>query len=233
MIFQARKSTGDYHANMDADMFIRWWKDYMSPALTKYSIEAIPVMDNASYHTTPAEGSINIKSLTTKKHLTDLLDKYEVPYNKGRAPRGDNLEQLKVKLADWLKINAKERNIKINVTRFQDCCREDGHRPPLMTPPYHPELQPIEELWRDVKCSVARKFAGTRTMTVLKEHVENAFREYGTAAKTKNKMKRARENEKKYREKGVYAEVIDLTGADESEDEYDIIENDSESDDEK
>ena len=64
-------------------------------------------------------------------------------------------------------------------------------------------------------------------------HVENAFREYGTAAKTINKMKRARENEKKYREKGVYAEVIDLTGADESEGEYDMIENDSESDDEK
>ena len=79
----------------------------------------------------------------------------------------------------------------------------------------------------------------TRTMTVLRVHVENAFREYGTAAKTINKMKRARENEKKYREKGVYAEVIDLSmmmifsGADESEDEYDIIENDSESDDEK
>ena len=73
----------------------------------------------------------------------------------------------------------------------------------------------------------------TRTMTVLRVHVENAFREYGPAAKTINKMKRARENEKKYREKGVYAEVIDLTGADESEDEYDIVENDSESDDEK
>jgi hypothetical protein len=110
------------------------------------------------------------------------------------------------------------------VTRYQDCCREDGHRPPLMTPPYHPELQPIEELWRDVKCSVA----GTRTMTVLRTHVEDAFREYGTAAKTKNKMKRARECEIKHREEGVYAEVIDLTGADESDDEYYIIENDTE-----
>ena len=100
-----------------------------------------------------------------------------------------------------------------------------------MTPPYHPELQPIEELWRDVKCSVARKFAGTRTMTVLRSHVEEAFRHYGTAAKTVNKISRARANEKKYREKGVYADVIDLTGADESEDEQDIIENDSGSDD--
>ena len=216
---------------MDADMLIKWWTEFMAPALTKYSVEAIPVMDNASYHTTPAEGSLNVKTLTTKKQLTDQLDNYNVPYNKGRAPRGDNLEQLKLKLSEWLKINAAEHGVKMNITRFQECCKRDGHRPPLMTPPYHPELQPIEELWRDVKCSVARKLAGTRTMTVLRSHVEEAFRHYGTAAKTVNKISRARANEKKYRVKGVYADVIDLTGADESEDEQDIIESDSGSDD--
>jgi hypothetical protein len=100
-----------------------------------------------------------------------------------------------------------------------------------MTPPYHPELQPIEELWRDVKCQVARKFAGTRTITQLRAHVEAAFRQYGTAEKTVNKVARARENEKKYRVKGVYADVIDLTGADESEDDFEIVENDSSDDD--
>ena len=45
------------------------------------------------------------------------------------------------------------------------------------------------------ECSVARKFAGTRTMTVFRTHVEDSFREYGTAAKTKNRMKRARARE--------------------------------------
>ena len=82
-------------------------------------------------------------------------------------------------------------------------------------------------------CQIARKFAGTRTMTVLRSHVEEAFRHYGTAAKTVNKISRARANEKKYRvyADGVYADVIDLTGADESEDEQDIIESDSGSDD--
>lgn len=136
---------------MDADMLVKWWTEFMAPALTKYSVEAIPVMDNASYHTTPAEGSLNVKTLTTKKQLTDQLDNYNVPYNKGRAPRGDNLEQLKLKLSEWLKINAAEHGVKMNITRFQECCKRDGHRPPLMTPPYHPELQPIEELWWDVK----------------------------------------------------------------------------------
>lgn len=33
-------------------------------------------------------------------------------------------------------------------------------------------------------------------MTVLRSHVEEAFRHYGTAAKTVNKISRARANEK-------------------------------------
>lgn len=234
MLFQARKSTGDYHANMDGDMFIKWWKEYMSPALEKHCIEVIPVMDNAAYHTTPAEGSINAQSFTTKKQCTDLLDKYNIPYVQGRAPVGDNLDQLKVKLMSWLKENAVKEGIKMNLTRFQECCQNGDKNgkyfQPIMTPPYHPELQPIEELWRDVKCLVARKFAGARTVRELREHVEDGFKLYGTAEKTKNKIKRARDNETRYIEKGVYADVVDLTLSDESEDDNDIVENDSSSD---
>ena len=48
--------------------------------------------------------------------------------------------------------------------------------------------------------------------------------------KTEGKMRRARENEKRYIEKGVYADVIDLTLSDDSESDNDIIENDSSSD---
>jgi hypothetical protein len=60
---------------MDGDMFIKWWKEFISPALEKHCIEVIPVMANAS-HTTPAEGSVNAQSFTTKRQCTDLLDKY-------------------------------------------------------------------------------------------------------------------------------------------------------------
>jgi len=43
------------------------------------------------------------------------------------------------------------------------------------TPPYHPELQHIEELWRDVKQYVARKYVGLRSMTDLRKHVLEGF----------------------------------------------------------
>ena len=42
-------------------------------------------------------------------------------------------------------------------------------------PPYHPDLQPIELTWGFVKGHVARKFSGTRNMSELKEHVQEAF----------------------------------------------------------
>ena len=48
--------------------------------------------------------------------------------------------------------------------------------------------------------------------------------------KTEGKMRRARENEKRYIEKGVYADVIDLTLSDDSESDNDVIQNDSSSD---
>lgn len=133
----------------------------------------------------------------------------------GRAKKdgtgGDNLEQLRATLDNWLKINAEKYGIMVGVTRVQQLCREHGHFDQLMTPPYHPELQPIEDLWRDVKQLVGRKYVGGRTMTDLVQQVNEAFIEYGTAAKCHGKINVALKNEKRYVEEGVYVPVIDLT----------------------
>ena len=70
MLYQARKATGDYHANMDADMFCKWLGEMMLPGLEARNMEAIFVMDNASYHCTPAVGSINVESMSKKCQIT-------------------------------------------------------------------------------------------------------------------------------------------------------------------
>jgi hypothetical protein len=231
MLFQAKKGTGDYHDNMDSDMFCRWLELQLFPVLRRQGIQAILVMDNASYHGVPAPGSINIKSMTKKSDVTEHLDRYNVPYRAGRAPHGDTLEQLKEILKAWLKENAAAHNLLVGVTRVEALCKKHGHFKPLMTPPYHPELQPIEKLWRDVKMFVARQFAGTRSMKELEEHVKTGFRKYGTAQATKGKMEDIEMWEQKYKTKGVYADVIDLTTVEESDDEVDFDEDDNDSDD--
>jgi transposase len=163
----------------------------------------------------PAEGSLITKSMTTKNQITEILDKYEIPYRKGRAKKdntgGDNLEQLRKILDDWLVINAKKHNIIVGVTRVQQLCRQYGHFDPLMTPPYHPELQPIEDLWRDVKQYVARKYMGGRTMSELFDQVKEAFTIYGNVDKCQGKINEALRHEARYVAEGVYAPVIDLT----------------------
>ena len=181
LIFQARKRTGDYHQNMNGLCFnTEWLTKKMIPALKKHNIEAIFVLDNASYHLVPYPGSINVDSWTTKKQFTDFMDQYSIPYVPGRAPKGDNAEQLKAKTKEWLAANAEGLGLLVDVTHMGQLCREHGHHI-LLTPPYHPELQPIEKLWRNVKMYVARKFAGTRTMPELLKHVREGFEKYGTA----------------------------------------------------
>jgi transposase len=230
MLFQARKATGDYHANMDSDMFCKWLEENLFPVLDRHGIRAILVMDNASYHCVAAPGSINVKAMTKKSEVTDILERFQVPYRAGRAPNGDTLDQLKVILTNRLKENAATNNLMVGVTRVQQLCKSRGHFKPLMTPPYHPELQPIEKLWRDVKMYVARQFAGTRSIYELKEHVKSGFRKYGTVEATVGKMQDVFTWELKYKNDGVYAEVIDLTLLeDDTDNEIEYVDDDSDS----
>ena len=231
MIFPAKKSTGDYHANMDSDMFCKWLEEYLFPVLKRKGITAIVVMDNASYHCVAAPGSINVKAMTKKSDVTNILDQFAVEYRGGRAPAGNTLDQLKVILSNWLKDNTAIHNLTVGVTRAQQLCKKWGHFKPVMTPPYHPELQPIEKLWRDVKMYVARQFAGTRSMNELKQHVESGFRKYGTVEATVGKMQDAFTWESKYKNEGVYADVIDLTMLeDDTDNEIEYLDDESDSD---
>lgn len=72
-------------------------------------------MDNASYHLCPAEGCMITKSITTKLQITSIIDRYNIPYRNGRAKKddsgGDNLEQLRTILDNWLRIHADTHGI--------------------------------------------------------------------------------------------------------------------------
>jgi transposase len=218
MLFKAGKARGDYHKNMDSDMFCKWLTEFLFPILERMNLQAILVLDNASYHTVPAEGCIITKSITTKIAMTAVMDEYKVPYIPGRAPAGDTLIQLREKMDAWLKVNAAASGLKVGITRVQEICEANGHFPPLMLPPYHPELQPIEDLWRDVKQYVARNYRGGRTMEVLRTHVLEGFRRYGTRKSCSGYCELAKKNEKLYSDDGKYGTVIDLTDVNDPDD---------------
>ena len=55
-------------------------------------------------------------------------------------------------------------------------------------------------------------------MTELWEQVREGFRRYGTKEACVGRMNEAFDWERKYREEGVYSEVVDLTGLDDETD---------------
>lgn len=189
-------------------------------------------MDNASYHLTPAPGSVNVSSFTTKGGVIEILDRYDIPYRAGRAPMGDSLEQLKRILTAWLDVNAETHNIMVGVTRMEALLKAHGHFPPLLTPPYHPELQPIERFWRDVKMCVAREYAGRRSVIELRLQVKAGFIKYGTAKSRRGSFEKARAEEAKYKQLD-YIPVVEVANDlnDDSDIEDQGLEDDSESDD--
>ena len=210
LFFKAKQRTGDYHKNMDNDRFIDWMVDDLFLACASLGLEAWLVMDNASYHLNPAPSSVVPSAWTNKDEAYIFLDKCNIEHRKGRVPRGYNLNALKVIAHAWLKVNAKDKGIGYNISRAGLLCREHGHHI-LLTPPYHPELQPVEELWRDVKMYVGRVNCGSRSWTQLEEDVKVGFTKYGTSYHPARKVARAWAHEASYVTRGVYPPVIDLT----------------------
>jgi transposase len=225
LLFQAKKGTGDYHKQMDSNVFCTWLQNQLFPILAEKNIKAILVLDNASYHCAAADNSINVESMTTKREIIEIMDRYQIPYNAGKAPIGDSLEQLKDKLRSWLRQNAEANDIIVGKTKLELLCEQYGHYPPLFTPPYHPELQPIEHLWRDVKQYVSRKYVGGRSMTELNEQVRDGFRRYGTAEWVRTHyVKECSEKEQLYRAQGFIGDEVPADWAEyELEEDDDII----------
>ena len=112
-------------------------------------------------------------------------------------------------MKNWLKIHAKREGITVDKMKIDMLCENHGHFPPLWTPPYHPELQPIELLWRTVKGYVARKYVGGRSMNELEAQVRDGFIKYGSAEfVSEHLMRDVLEFENKYKTKGYNGDVV-------------------------
>lgn len=137
LVFKGTRKTGDYHGQMNWDLFKKWFTEKLLPNIPKNSFI---IMDNASYHNTLSENSPPTP-LCSKKKIKEWLE-----YNKIYC-RDDC---LKPELVEVMKKIATEP-----IYAIDEIARSYGHEV-IRTPPYHPELQPIETCWGVVKNHVAR-----------------------------------------------------------------------------
>ncbi len=137
LVFKASKKTGDYHANMNWDNFSEWFQEKLLQNIPENSLI---IMDNAAYHNVLAEEAFPKKSHSVKR-LREWLSNNEIPWTK---------DMLKTELFELCSRLSTKPEFLIDTI-----ARKHGHSI-LRTPPYHPELQPIETCWAIVKNHVAQ-----------------------------------------------------------------------------
>ncbi len=154
LVFKSTRKTGDYHGQMNWNMFRKWFVDSLLPNIPKGSLI---ILDNAAYHNVLASYSAPTVSCTKEKIFSWLA-------NEGIPCREDC---LKAELVEIL-----QKFVPSPTYALDELAREQGHEV-VRTPPYHPELQPIEVCWGVTKNEVARYC--DFTMKGLQEKLEKAF----------------------------------------------------------
>lgn len=155
LVFQAKQRTGDYHGQMNSENFTKWFTEQLLPHLPPRSLI---VMDNAPYHNELAEEAFPTPK-TRKAQLRQwLLTHHPAHY-------GEDL--LKPELYQRCK------QLCPPPPRRLDRIAEAAGHTIIRTPPYHPELPPIETVWAVIKeyCAIRCDY----TLAGLKTHLEAGF----------------------------------------------------------
>lgn len=154
LVFQSSKKTGDYHSQMNHEVFKTWFEEQLLPNILDNSLI---IMDNASYHNALSPSSAPTASCKKEKIRNWLL-------NNG-APVAEN--SLKAELVELLSKLSPAPTYAID-----EIAQQHGHSV-LRTPQYHPELQPIETCWAVVKNTVSNKC--DFTMKGLRSQLQKGF----------------------------------------------------------
>lgn len=176
VVFKSTRKTGDYHGQMNGDRFQKWFVEKLLPPIPKASLI---VMDNASYHNVLADYSAPIPTCSKAK-IRSWLESNKIPCKD---------DCLKVELIEILRKIAPEPTYVID-----EIARQHGHEV-IRTPPYHPELQPIEMCWGILKNEVARHC--DFTLENLKRQLEDAFEKI-TAETCQRIIKKVRSVEERF-----------------------------------
>lgn len=137
LMFKATKKTGDYHANMNQQNFVRWFQEHLLPNIPN---ESLIILDNAPYHNVLGADAFPKKSHSVTR-LREWLSDNTIPWTQ---------DMIKAELFELcVRFAAKPEFL------LDTIARKAGHSI-LRTPPYHPELQPIETCWAIVKNHVAQ-----------------------------------------------------------------------------
>ena len=187
LIFKSGTKSGDYHDEMNSENYEKWLREKLIPNLPPGSVV---VTDNAPYHNKQIDKAPTSNS--TKSEMTAWLTAKNIDFS---------ANMYKPQLYEIIKKN-KASNV---IYKFDCLLREHGHVA-LRLPPYHPDLNPIENIWAQVKNNIARKNVDFKLETV-RELAESEFK----TVTVDDWIKRCRnviKNEDKYLENERQIDVV-------------------------
>jgi transposase len=186
-VLEDGQDDSDYHNTMTGAKFTAWVRNRLLPTF----VEMYPgkkmylVLDNAAYHKPRDESWISASQAMNKHELVhQLLDlgvtqlttigerpcivpahRFEAKIGEG-GPSKDDLIAATTK---WI-----DEHPDYNRTVIEQLFDDAGHTL-IYTPPFCPEVQPIELLWAKVKRYVADRSTHNRSITEARQQTEDGF----------------------------------------------------------
>lgn len=154
--FKSGRRTGDYHGDMNTENFTKWMATQLLPNIP---VDSLIILDNAPYHNTLTEETFP-QADSKKADLQQWLVERNIPFEEWL---------LKPALYELCRQHAPAPKYVIDDLAATFGCEI------LRTPQYHPELQPIENVWGIVKSDIASTQTGQYTMASLQERLVPAF----------------------------------------------------------
>ncbi|XP_041982726.1 uncharacterized protein LOC121735835 [Aricia agestis] len=177
LVYKATSTAGDHSIDMNYDNYVKWLSEKLLPNLPEKSVI---VMDNASYHNIRSSKIPTSKS--TKGEMQHWLTENGISYDNSLK---------RIELNDLIKKN-KERFITFKIDELM---RRKGFEI-LRLPPYHPELNPIENIWGILKNRIVLRNRG-QNMTVVQSLINECISDIDQTT-WRNTCKHVEKIEKEY-----------------------------------
>jgi transposase len=186
-VLEDGQDDSDYHNTMTGAKFVAWLRNRLFPTFAAIhpGKKMFLVMDNAGYHRPRDESWVSSSKAQNKHALAHLLldlgvsqitttgaHPRTVPAHRFKASIGEggpSKDDLLAAVQKWLAEHPDH-----NRTVVEQLMSDAGHAL-VYTPPYCPEVQPIELLWAQVKRYVAAHSTHGRSLTEARGQTEEGF----------------------------------------------------------
>lgn len=198
-VFVGKIRKEDYHKNMNGDNFMNWVEKRLIPAFECIypGKKMILVLDNAPYHHCRKDDFIDVRNMKRKELFDELIitaEQKTMTIQRGGQEVEVNLVQHRKSVKGSARKPVPLNNeLRAELKKYVDAhpetqkgklaeLFEEKQWELLWTPPYMPQLQPIELLWAFSKQRVAKQFNTKRSVQQTRDQFFDAL--YGTAART-------------------------------------------------